>query len=110
MKKMPMRIWIALLGAPSAVLAVLSVDYAMADPACVWRSTLPILALTAVAAAATGTCAVLAWRTPHAHRRAAGGGTPRALLAQVGAGAGALSTFALAAFCVASWIVPICAS
>ncbi|MDR8048012.1 hypothetical protein [Burkholderia cenocepacia] len=105
-----MRIWLALIGAPSGVLAVLSIDYALADPACAWRSALPILALTAAAAAATGTSAVLAWRTPDAHRHAAGGGTPRALLAQVSAGAGALATFALAAFWVASWIVPICAS
>ncbi|KAB0630903.1 hypothetical protein [Burkholderia latens] len=105
-----MRIWIALLGAPSAVLAVLSIDYALAGPACASRSALPILALTAVTAAATGTSAVLAWRAPNADVRAPGGGTPRALLAHVGAWAGALSTFALAAFWIASWIVPICAS
>lgn len=105
-----MRIWIALLGAPSVVLAVLSIDYALADPACASRSALPILVLTAIAAAATGTSAVLAWRMPDAHRHAAGSSAPRALLAQVGAWAGALSTFALAAFWVASWIVPICAS
>ncbi|KWE86222.1 hypothetical protein WT54_15145 [Burkholderia territorii] len=107
---MPMRIWIALLGAPSVVLAVLSVDYALAGPACAWRSASPILALTAAAATATAACAVLAWRTPAAHRQAIDAGAPRALLARVGAWAGALSTFALVAFWIASWIVPVCAS
>ena len=44
-----MRTWLALLGAPSAVLTALSVDYALVTPSCAWRTLLPLGSVTGTA-------------------------------------------------------------
>jgi membrane protein implicated in regulation of membrane protease activity len=57
-----MRTWLALLGAPSAVLAALSADYALVTPACAWRTLLPLGSVTGTALLFSVVATLLAWQ------------------------------------------------
>ncbi|MDP9648903.1 hypothetical protein [Paraburkholderia caledonica] len=108
-----MRTWLALLGAPSAVLAALSADYALVTPSCAWRTVLPLGSVTGTALLFSMIATLLAW-----HRwREAGMIAPAtatalparpAMLACAATWVGMLSTLALVAMWIPQWLISPC--
>jgi hypothetical protein len=112
-----MRIWLALLVAPSLALACQSILYAMVTPACSQQTANGLHIVAAASLALAGMFTILAlheWRL-----RAAGPGrTPdsdsadpgvnRRFLAIVATAVGALSCIAIAAMWIAVWMLSPC--
>ena len=108
-----MRTWLALLGAPSAVLTALSVDYALVTPSCAWRTLLPLGSVTGTALLFSIVATLLAW-----HRwREAGMVAPASapalparpgMMACAATWVGMLSTLALVAMWIPQWLISPC--
>jgi hypothetical protein len=128
-----MKTWLALLGAPTVVLGNLSALYVFVAPACRWRTSAPLHALTLLSLAFAIMATVLAWsRYRQASRMAtravgqpmpvdgagvAPGATVAAecaragrarFLAGVATGVGALSIAALALLAVPTLVLSPC--
>jgi hypothetical protein len=101
-----MRIWLAMLVAPSLALACQLALYAMVSPMCGSQQTWPLHAVAAIALALTGlftTLAAAEWR----RLQPAAGGTRR-FLAAVATAVGALSGLAIAAMWLAVGVLSPC--
>lgn len=112
-----MRIWLALLVAPSLALACQSLLYAMVTPSCAAQSHTGLHLVAAVSLAVAGVFTILArfeWRaragspgrTPDSD--SPDPGTQRRFLATVATAVGSLSCLAIAAMWIAVWVLSPC--
>jgi hypothetical protein len=112
-----MRIWLALLAAPSLALACQSVLYAMVTPACGLQSRNGLHLVAAGSLALAGIFTLLAWHEWRL-RAADTGGTPdsddagpsatRRFLAIVATAVGALSSLTILTMWMAVWVLSPC--
>ncbi|CAM2195939.1 TRAP-type C4-dicarboxylate transport system permease small subunit [Paraburkholderia kururiensis] len=82
-----MKIWLALLAAPAAVLGAQSIDYALVHVACRWQSAWPLHLVSAAAFVFSTGVTVLAWRRWRAEAKRVGTPLPAsygALIARPG--------------------------
>jgi hypothetical protein len=108
-----MRTWLALLGAPSAVLAALSADYALVTPACAWRTLLPLGSVTGTALLFSVVATLLAWRRWREAGVTAPASAPAlparpAMLACAATWVGMISTLSLVAMWIPQWLLSPC--
>ncbi|MDR6449103.1 putative iron-regulated membrane protein [Paraburkholderia terricola] len=108
-----MRTWLALLGTPSAVLAALSIDYALVPPACTWRTMLPLGGVTGAALLFSVIATLLAWRRWReasliAPASAVALPARPAMLACTATLVGLVSTLALVAMWIPQWLISAC--
>jgi hypothetical protein len=112
-----MRIWLALLVAPSLALACQSVLFAMVTPSCAMQSRVGLHMVAAAALALAGVFTILAhheWRV----LRTGSSRTPdsdsaepamaRRFLATVATAVGGLSSLAIVAMWIAVWVLSPC--
>jgi hypothetical protein len=108
-----MQTWLALLGAPTAVLATLSANYALVPYACAWRNGAPLGWVSAVALLFSVSATLLAlrrWSTTMPPLDPESDALPArpVFLAFVATTVGALSSFALLAMWVPQWVIDPC--
>jgi hypothetical protein len=87
------KTWLALLGAPTVVLGNLSALYVFVGPACRWRTSAPLHALTLLSLAFAVVATLLAW----SHYRQASAATARVVGRPTSADAAATAFGAMAA-------------
>ena len=112
-----MRIWLALLVAPSLVLACQAMLYALVTPSCALQSRAALHAVAACSLALTLAFTLLAWREWRARSALAPTAidsdgadiaTSRRFLAVVAACVGLLSSLAIGAMWVTVWVLSPC--
>jgi hypothetical protein len=108
-----MQTWLALLGAPTAVLAALSANYALVPYACAWRNGVPLGWVSAVALLFSVSATLLALRrwattTPSLDPESDALVARPVFLAFVATTVGALSSFALLAMWLPQWVIDPC--
>lgn len=110
-----MRIWLALIIAPSIVLTCLSVNYMLVGPSCHLASQVPLdgVSIAGFAACALATLSAgLRWRDMRVKHRVAVDSPARqaraSFMAAVATGVGSLSCVALVAISLPQWILPAC--
>lgn len=112
-----MRIWLALLVAPSLALACQSILYALVTPSCAMQSSAGLHAVAAVSLALAGLCTLLAVGAQRQERAgparthdsdSAEPATNRRFLATVGAAVGVLSCLVILAMWMAIWVLSPC--
>lgn len=108
-----MRTWLALLGAPSAVLAALSANYALVAPACAWSTVLPLGSVSGTALLFSMIATLLAWSRWRETGMIAPASAPAlparpAMLACAATCVGIISTLALVAMWIPQWLLSPC--
>ena len=111
-----MKIWLALLGAPSIVLACLSLNYALVTPACRLGGHALLDGVSGASAIVCVAATLLAWQRWHDARRKLALPTPdtgdrparAGFIAAVAAGVGALSVLSVIAISIPQWLLSAC--
>jgi hypothetical protein len=108
-----MQTWPALLGAPSVVLATLTVNFALVSRACALHTNAPLQAVTVAALAFSLLATLIAWQCWRASSlrmspdSVAVAARP-VFQASVATGVGAISTLALVAMAIPQWLLSPC--
>lgn len=108
-----MQTWLALLGAPTVLLATLTANYALVPYACAWRNGAPLAWVSAVALLFSVTATLLAlrrWRAGSAPLDPENDTVPArpVFLAFVATTVGTWSSFAVLAMWVPQWVIDPC--
>ncbi|SAL86785.1 hypothetical protein AWB74_07846 [Caballeronia arvi] len=111
-----MKTWLALLGAPSIVLACLTVNYALIAPACRLSSHALLDGVSGASLVVCVLATLLAWQrwrdAQHAHPSPTNDASALparpGFVAAVATGVGALSAGAVIAISIPQWILPAC--
>jgi hypothetical protein len=106
-----MRIWFALLVAPTLALADQSVAYATVGWACSHQQVLAVHTVHAIFLVATAAGTLFAWQLWRGTTPAASGGEAPArdhFLAGLATASGALSTLAIVAMWIPTWVIAPC--
>ncbi|MDR5763499.1 hypothetical protein [Caballeronia sp. LZ035] len=111
-----MKVWFALLGAPSIVLGCLSLNYVLVTPACRLGGQALLHGVSGASALACVAATLLAWQRWRTARRDLALPTPDsadrparpAFVAVVAAGVGALSVLSVIAISIPQWLLSAC--
>jgi hypothetical protein len=111
-----MKTWLALIGAPSIMLACLSVNYALVTPACLLGGHALLDGMSGVSFIVCVGATLLAWQRWRAQRRElalpSSDRTDRparaGFVAAVAAGVGALSGLSVVAISIPQWLLSAC--
>jgi hypothetical protein len=107
-----MKSWLALLGAPSMVLACLSLNYALVEPACQLGSRVLLHRVSGASFVVCSLATLLAlqrWRALGLATADDGALPARAgFMAAVGVGVGTLSALSVIAISIPQWLIRAC--